>query len=112
MTREQDVQAVIRAIEATPEALELRSRVAAAIRNRGKADPAGVEQEALKLCAEAAWAVLDSHPEIAYLLAPPPRSASGRPRARLRSWRWTSAIGAERTRPMHICTMCRLARMA
>jgi hypothetical protein len=77
MTREQDVQAVIRAIEDTPGALELRSRVAAAIRNRGKADPAGVEQEAMKLCAEAAWAVLDSHPEIAYLLAPPPAASLG-----------------------------------
>ena len=77
MTREQDVQTVIRAIEATPEALELRSRVAAAIRNRGKADPAGVEQEALKLCADGAWAVLDSHPGVAYLLAPPPAASLG-----------------------------------
>jgi hypothetical protein len=77
MTREDDVQAVIRAIEATPEALELRARVAAAIRVRGKADPAGVEHEALRLCADAAWAVLDSHPEIAYLLAPPPAASLG-----------------------------------
>jgi hypothetical protein len=77
MTREQDVQAIIAAIEDTPAALELRARVAAAIRNRGRSDPAGVEQEALKLCAEAAWAVLDSHPEIAYLLAPPPAASLG-----------------------------------
>ena len=71
MSREQDTQAVIDAIEATPEALELRSRVAAAIRLRGRTDPAGVEQEALKLCADAAWEVLDAHVEIGYLLAPP-----------------------------------------
>ena len=71
MTREQDVQAIISAIEDTPEALELRSRVAAAIRNRGRADPAGVETEAKRLCVDAAWMVLDSHPGIGYLLAPP-----------------------------------------
>jgi hypothetical protein len=71
MSREDDVQTVIRAVEATPEALELRARVAAAIRNRGKADPAGVEAEALRLCSEAAWLILDAHVEIAHLLAPP-----------------------------------------
>jgi hypothetical protein len=77
MTREQDVQAIIRAIEDTPEALELRARVAAAIRVRGRSDPAGVEQEALRLCAEAAWMVLDSHPGVAYLMAPPPAASLG-----------------------------------
>jgi hypothetical protein len=71
MTREQDVQTVIRAIEDTPEALELRARVSAAIRNRGRSDPAGVEKEALRLSADAAWLVLDAHVEIGYLLAPP-----------------------------------------
>jgi hypothetical protein len=77
MTREQDVQTVISAIEATPAALELRARVAAAIRNRGKSDPAGVEREALRLCADAAWAVLDAHPEIGHLLNPPPAASLG-----------------------------------
>ena len=77
MSREQDAQTIIAAIEDTPEALELRLRVAAAIRNRGRSDPAGVEQEALKLCAAAAWAVLDSHPEIAHVLAPPPAASLG-----------------------------------
>jgi hypothetical protein len=71
MTREQDAQTIISAIEAVPEALELRARVAAAIRNRGRADPAGVEREALRLCADGAWMILDAHPEIAHLLAPP-----------------------------------------
>jgi hypothetical protein len=71
MTREQDVQTVIRAIEATPEALELRARVAASIATRGKADLTDIEHEALRLSTDAAWAVLDAHPEIAYLLAPP-----------------------------------------
>jgi hypothetical protein len=71
MTREQDVQTVIRAIEDVPAALELRARVAAAIRNRGRSDPAGVEAEAVRLCADAAWHVLDAHVEIGYLLAPP-----------------------------------------
>jgi hypothetical protein len=77
MSREQDVQAVIRAVEATPEALELRARVAAAIRNRGRADPAGVETEAVRLCADAAWMILDNHPEIAHLLNPPPAASLG-----------------------------------
>ena len=71
MTREQDVQTIISAIEDTPEALELRARVAAAIRVRGKSDPAGVETEALRLCSEAAWHVLDAHVEITHLLSPP-----------------------------------------
>ena len=71
MSREDDVQTIIAAIEGTPEALELRLRVAAAIRNRGKADPAGVEAEALRLCSEAAWLILDAHVEITHLLAPP-----------------------------------------
>jgi hypothetical protein len=71
VTRETDVQTIIRAIEDTPAALELRARVAAAIRNRGRSDPAGVEREALRLCADAAWEVLDAHVEIGYLLAPP-----------------------------------------
>jgi hypothetical protein len=77
MTREQDVQTVIRAVEDTPEALALRARVAAAIATRGKADLTDIEHEAVKLCAEAAWAVLDAHPEIAHLLNPPPAASLG-----------------------------------
>jgi hypothetical protein len=58
-------------LKTPPGALELRARVAAAIRNRGRSDPAGVEQEAMKLCADAAWLILDAHVEITHLLAPP-----------------------------------------
>jgi hypothetical protein len=77
MTREQDAQAVVEAIEDTPAALELRARVAAAIRNRGRSDLDAVEQEALRLCADAAWMVLDAHPEIARFLEPPPAASLG-----------------------------------
>jgi hypothetical protein len=70
MSTADDMRAVVAAIESTPAAV--RGRAAAAlIMATGRGDIVAAERAAKEACVEAAFSVLDEHPEIRRFLQPP-----------------------------------------